>query len=54
MNNETHIVSLIVQLVPAHKDEIIQKASLIPSSEYYTDNHVHKLVIVFEAESESM
>jgi len=53
MNRETHIVSLIVQLVPEYKDEIIKKASLIPLSEYYTDSHVHKLVIVFEAESES-
>ncbi len=53
MQNDIHIVSLIVQVKPEYKDDFIKKASALPDSEYYTDEGVCNVVLVLELDSES-
>ncbi len=53
MENDIHIVSLIIQVKPIYKNDVIDKVSALPRSEYYTDEGVCKVVLVLELDSES-
>jgi periplasmic nitrate reductase NapD len=53
MNDDIHIVSLIIQTRPVYKDEILYKASKLPHAECHSNNEDYKFVLVFEAESEA-
>ena len=53
MLKDIHIVSLMIQVRPEYKQAVIDKAVDIPSAEYFSDEGVNKLVLVFEADSES-
>ena len=53
MNGETHIVSLIVHVIPEYRVDVLNNAKQLPQSECHTDNTSHKFVIVFEVESEA-
>lgn len=53
MNNDVHIVSLIIHALPEHMHEVQDKANKLPQSECHSNKDDHKFVLVFEAESES-
>lgn len=53
MDEEIHIVSLIIYLIPGYKKEILHKAHKLPQAECHTDDETHKVVLVFEVESEA-
>lgn len=53
MSKETHIVSLVIHVLPDHKDEILRKASALPNSEYHHEKHHNKFVLVFETGRQS-
>ena len=53
MNNDVHIVSLIVHAHPEYMDEVLKKANKLPQSECHSNKEGHKFVLVFEAQSES-
>ena len=53
MEHETHIVSLIIYIKPGYKKEILHKAYKFPWAECHTEDEVHKVVLVFEVESEA-
>lgn len=53
MDNDVHIVSLIIHARPENKDEVMAEANKLPQSECHSGNDDHKFVLVFEAESEA-
>ncbi len=52
MNNETHIVSLILHVKPEKSGLILDRASALPKSECLNDPDTGRLVLVFEAGSD--
>jgi len=52
MNNDVHIVSLIIHARPEYKDDVLEKANRFPQAECLSNKEDHKFVLVFEAESE--
>ncbi len=53
MNDDIHIVSLIVYASPEYIDDVLAKANKLPEAECHSNEGDHKFVLVFEAESES-
>lgn len=53
MNEDVHIVSLIVYVNPEYLDAVMDNANKLPHAECHFDKEGHKFVLVFEAESES-
>ena len=52
MNNETHIVSMIIHARPEFMDDFLAKAGKLPKAECHTSIKGHKFILVFEAGSE--
>ncbi len=52
MNNETHIVSLIIYCRPEFISKVIDKTKDLPNSECHSIQDSHKLVLIFEVNSE--
>lgn len=50
MSKETHIVSLVIHVLPEHKDEILLKATVFPNSECHHEKQHNKFILVFETE----
>ena len=53
MPKDVHIVSLIIMVRSEHKRSVIDNIEKIPGAENFSDEGVNKVVMVFEAESES-
>ena len=53
MSNERHIVSMVVHCLPMKLDEIVDKVNTFPNAECHFDRNKNKLVLLFEADSES-
>ena len=53
MNNETHIVSMIICCLPEKMNDAVIRAKALAQAECYTGENPNKFVLVFEAASES-
>ena len=53
MNNETHIVSMVIYCLPEKINEAILKAKALDQAECHSDPDQNKFVLVFEAASEA-
>ena len=52
MNNEIHIVSLLIHVKPGELHDAMQLATAFPNAECHADDKNHKFVLIFEAGSE--
>jgi periplasmic nitrate reductase NapD len=53
MKMETHIVSLVIHVLPDRIDDVILRASKLPQAECHREDKHHKFVLVFEVTEES-
>lgn len=53
MNNEIHIVSMVIYCLPEKINDAILKAKELAQAECYAGENQNKFVLVFEAASES-
>lgn len=51
MNDEIHIVSLIIYCAPGYTNSIIKQASALPHSECHYEQGINKIILLLEAES---
>ena len=54
MSDDVHIASLIIHVLPEHKNEVLSHANKMPQAECHSNKEDNKFVFVFEAESDAV
>ena len=54
MHREIHIASLLLHIKSAEVVSLVERLSSLPRAEHHLHDDGHKMIVVFEANSESM